>query len=188
MFACFAVAFALLVAGGCQRNPKLPADPGLASDSFGVGVSLGMDYATAQAAITAAGDSVEFWLLTREELSNRSPYTERPAGKDLAVVIHDGDADGTGGTVRELRFYLAEAEQSHVRLLGKNAVPLTPADITAWLGEPVNTTVAGDGRTHLTYYFAPQHKHKLGFKLVTSHEPDGHCFAFAVSYETQLPR
>ena len=126
--------------------------------------------------------------MTREELSERSPYSERPDAKDLAVVVHDGAPDGPGGSVRELRFYLAAAEQSRVRLLGKHAAQLTPQAVLDWLGEPVNMTTASDGRTHLTYYFAPLQDDDPGIKLITSHEPDGHCFAFAVSIEQQLPR
>jgi hypothetical protein len=186
-YACAVAVLVLLACGACHSKPQLPADPGLARDSFGVGATLGMDYAAAQSAV-AAEPGIEFWLLTREELSDRSPYTERPAGKDLAVVIYDGAPGSGAGTVRELRFYLAEPDNSRVRLLGKNAAPLKPADIIAWLGEPLNTSTASDGRTHLTYYFAPAQKGDVGIKLITSHEPDGRCFAFAVSLEQQLPR
>ena len=75
-----------------------------------------------------------------------------------------------------------------MRLLGKVAAPLTPTEVMAWLGPPANQTNANDGKTHLTYYFAPQVQGKPGLKLITSHELDGHCFAFAVSTVEQMPQ
>ena len=177
----------------CQNEPKLPLDPGLSADDFGVGIRIGMDYSAAQEAANQPSDSSIFWMLTRDEFANRSPYTERPPEQDLVVALHaaddpDNSADKSSTTVSELRFFLAAPGVSQVRLLGKNAASLTPSDIAAWLGPPANQTNANDGKTHLTYYFAPQQKDQPGIKLVTSHDLDGHCFAFAVSTEEKLPQ
>lgn len=178
----------------CQPESKLPPDPGLAGDTYGVGVSLGMDLASAQQAVAQAGNACEIWLLAPDELATRAPYSERPREKDLVVALHMPlPAHATEATeevdgITEIRCYIAPAEASKVRLLGKPVAPLTPEDVTAWLGEPVDRTDGNDGRTHLTYYFAPQQQGNPGVKLVTSHDLDGSCFAFAVSYAEQLPR
>jgi hypothetical protein len=183
----------VLVLCACSTKPKLPLDPGLSTDDFGVGISIGMDYSAAQAVASKLNDSRICWVLTRDEFADRSPYTERPPEQDLVVAMYAADDAGSGGeaasgAVSELRFFLAAPGVSQVRLLGKDAAPLTPGDVIAWLGPPANQTDANDGKTHLTYYFAPQEKNKPGLKLVTSHDLDGHCFAFAVSLEQTLPR
>lgn len=183
-----------LAGSACHAKSKLPVDPGLAGDTYGIGVSLGQSAELAQQVAAMPNAKLAVWIMTPDELATRAPYSERPPEKDLAVALHMPLPASTTGapaetdSVGELRFYLAPAATSQVRLLGKPIAPLTPEDVSAWLGEPVDRTEGNDGRTHLTYYFAPQQRGKPGFKLVTSHDLDGSCFAFAVSYAAQLPQ
>jgi hypothetical protein len=193
MRAAYCTVVTVLVLCGCTSKPKLPPDPGLSTDDFGVGISIGMDYSAAQVVADQPSDSRIFWMLTRDEFTERSPYTERPPEQDLVVVLHaandpNNSADPSSTTVSELRFFLAAPGVSQVRLLRQDAARLTPGALTALLGPPANQTNGNDGKTHLTYYFAPPTDGKPGLKLVTSHDLDGHCFAFAVSAEQRLPQ
>lgn len=152
-----------------------------------------MDYSAAQAVADKPNDSRIFWLLTRDEFAGRSPYAERPAEQDLIVVLQAANEDSSsatdsGAVVAELRFFLAAPGISQVQLLGKTAALLSTDAVTSWLGPPANRTDANDGKTHLTYYFESQDPKTPGLKLVTSHDLDGHCFAFAVSMEAVLPK
>lgn len=176
-----------LLAGACciACASKYPDDPGLAHDDLGIGISLGMS------AESAASGQAEVWVITREELNTRSPYTERPPEKDLVVALYydfvpaaSRSSGITAGEINELRCYLATPADSRLKLLGAQAAAMTPEEVVRLCGEPLERTLDIDGTTHLRFLFKPQDD-KLArqgdLELVTSHDQAGNCFAFSLA-------
>ena len=181
-----------VVLAGCNRN-RLPEDPGLAVDDLGVGIRLGMSFDEAKGKSNA---EAEFWVITRDELVKRSPYTEKPEGRDLVVALYTEYPPGTTGmdmaadfgVISEIRCYLGKTTDSPVTFLGYPAAGMTPEGMREVLGEPEESVVASDGNTHLTYRFARIDEEgkkdpKRVVRLTTSHNARGNCFALLVALD-----
>jgi hypothetical protein len=182
------VALSLLVS--CPAKGKLPEDPGLASDGLGIGLRLGMTAEEARSAADEAQGKTEIWVITREELNQRSPYAERPQDKDLLVALYTpfpleapSREDATAyDRIAEIRCYLADPRLSHVTLLRSPVAKLTPEGAVELLGTPAGELVDSDGSTHLSFEFAlplgaSENGHWKSVQLTTSHGPEDTCFA-----------
>ena len=190
-------ALTVIMAAGCNKQLKLPLDPGLASDGLGLGVYLGQSTADARTKASATAGVADVWVMTREELNRHSPYTERSGDLDLMIALYSEDpGDGSPaltplgyGAIDELRCYLANSEKSAVQVLGERAVLFQPQSVQDKLGKPfLSPEVASDGQVHLTYYFAypqqqdkPRQKSQWAIKLVVSFAATGGCYAVALS-------
>ena len=188
------ILFVCVLAGlaSCNRV-KLPADPGLAVDDLGIGISLGMPVPDAQ---QASHSQAKYWVITRDELVTKTPYKDKPEGRDLIIALYTDYPPGTAGkelkfdfgVVTEIRCYLGSTQDSPVMLLGQPAAGLTPEGIEYVLGPPLESITGSDGNTHLTYHFAKQDEEgktdpKRMIRLTTSHSGGGNCFALLVSLD-----
>lgn len=190
---CGALLLLLLLLAGC-RKPPFPSGAPLASETFGIGVHLGLlaDDAKSLSGPASATAQVEF--ITAESLLSRKPYSERPEGKDLVLCVYSDELPQPGdkaplpaGTITEIRCYLAPEGQSKLTLLGQNMAGLNPDEVVAMLGKPFTPYAPSpDGRWHLTFYFSVAGRPDRAYLLTTSHEVDGHCFAVELA-ETAAP-
>lgn len=187
----------LLASSSCTR-PSKPADPGLAADQLGTGIILGMDAAEARsAAVSKVG--LKVLVLTRDELVNRAPFSDKPAEGDLVFALYnelqpDGSTAAGGiinGRINELRCFLGSTADSQVTVLGHPVAGLSPAGMEQIFGHADELVVSSDGNTHLRYEFAfeeggDKDLSGLAIRLVTSHNPDGNCFAMLLSLMPEL--
>jgi hypothetical protein len=181
--AAWLVVSACLPLTSCNGREKLPSDPRLASEDFGTGVHLLMP-------VDDARSSGKVECMTREQLQASSPYADREPGTDLVIALYSDEAPlpGEGGTgapllqITELRAYLAPADKSRLTLLGEKAAGLNPDEVQALLGPSDLPPQAGsDGKTHLVYYFAVDEEPERAYRLTTSHNIDGSCFAIELA-------
>jgi hypothetical protein len=176
----------LLLGGGIvflalsPHRLNLPADQTIATEGFGTPLRVGLLVDDAR---TKAGKLANVTFLSREQLATHDLYAERAANKDTIAVIYSEDKlTAPQPWVQELRAYLAPADKSKATLHGQPAAALKPDDVKALYGKPYSENKGIDARTHLTYYFADPANPKMAYKLITSHEYDGHCFSMAVEY------
>jgi len=186
----------LALAVSCSLfGKKYAADPGLLVDGFGTGIQLLMQTSDVPSVTYEQSEWLEVWVVAREELSQRSPYAERPENKDLVVAVYskfpeDPAAAIPGAeyeTIEELRCYLAISDSSQLTLLGEKLVDLAPRDVERLLGACQERTESGDGRVYLTYLFKVAGSKRI-LKLVSSHEAYGDCFAISLALVTNTIR
>lgn len=160
-----------------DREAALPSEPTIAVEDFGSGITLGMRISAARAVPAAEGLAVE--IIAREDLIDRDPYSQRPRDRDLLLVIRSGE-DGADEVVAELRCYLGP-NGSTATLQRQPAAQLDVNAVQELYGPPYDYSSGMDGRSHLTYYFAVPGQPRWSYKLTTSHEYDGGCFALALA-------
>ena len=183
----------LILLAGCPSRPRLPDDPGLTNEDFGLGITLGMP---AETAATAAEDATgcEVSVVSREELNKHAPYDSTENVHDRVLVIHteglgfaeNTNAAGEVDAVDDIRCYLADPGESVVKLGGTEAALLTEDHAVERYGQPVQRTETGDSETHLTYYFAIDQQPKQMIELVLSFHHGGYCFALAASLQPHI--
>ena len=186
-----ALAVLLVLAGGCDQS-RYPADPGLAGDALGLGLVLDMDERQARDTADEKAN-IKIEILSRDELNERNPYTDRDPNRDLVVGIYtpyDAGAVMADGPafnhLAELRCYLAAPGDSRLKLLGQPVATMAPADVMDLCGEPLETVTGNDGVIHLTFRFELPKEHAARdwavLELVTSHTSAG-CHALALSLQ-----
>lgn len=172
------LAAALLAAQlGCERQAALPKDPGLAQDPLGVAISLGQDSAGATTAANSSAGRVA--VMSREELLNHNPYSEHDTTQDLILAVTVSAGIGPE-SVKELRAYLADAEHSKLKLLGRPAAQLTAESAVTEFGEPARRSSDSDGAVHVEWAFAAPDRKQGPIQLTISFAPTGECFALAI--------
>lgn len=179
----------VLVIGVCLsacNGSKLPGDPGLQGEDFGIGIRLGIPMDSAREIAQHEADSLEIMVLSRDELASQSPYDLRSSTGDLVLAVYTGiDGGEDGPAIEELRCYLADPEDSHLTLLGSKAALLSASDVIDMLGQPLQRTETSEGEIHLAYRFGLVERKDV-LELVTSHMIGGPCFAVALSLEPRL--
>jgi hypothetical protein len=194
MYAWLAVLLAALsVCPGCPRAPKLPPDPGLLTEDFGLDLTLGMDIETAKQAAGKHKDC-EVKVVTREEMNQQEPYDTEQNPQDLILVIcsepftSEGSAPAAAGTetVSDIRCYLGEADKSVVTIGGELAAQLTEATAIERYGEPEQRTATGDAEVHLLYYYEVPGEPGTMLQLVLSFNEGSRCFALETAKQPRF--
>ncbi len=180
-----ALLLVLLLAAGVlflalsPHGPQLPLNDSVALEGFGTPLHVGM---LVEEARTKGAQLPGVSFLSREDLATHDLYAER-GGADAIAVIYTADKSlAPRPWVQELRAYLTTPGKSKATLHGQSAAALTPDKVKALYGKPISENKGVDARTHLTYYFADPDNPKMAYKLITSHEYDGHCFSLAIEY------
>lgn len=188
---CVVITALLVGTPGC--GDKAPEDPGLLADDLGLGLTLGMDVAAAREAAGRGGSNTRIEVLTRDALSRQNPYADGATMEALVLAVYipypDSGVPLAGVAyqqITEIRCYLPGAADTAVELLGEPVSILTPESLVAVLGEAADRSTDSSGDTHLTFRFAvPRDASPTGssslVELVTSHAPDGSCWALRLA-------
>ncbi|GEM_PF-2592795 len=188
---CALAAVTLVWIAGCGEQP--PEDPGLIADDLGVGLTLGMDVAAAREAAGRGASNTSVEVLTRDELNRRQPYAGQANIEALVLAVYIPYPDSgqplpgmAYKQITEIRCYLPGAADTAVELLGEPISIVTPESLVAALGEAADRVTDSSGDTHLTFRFAvPEDLSPTAARamveLVTSHAPDGRCWALRLA-------
>jgi len=186
-------AFVLPLAS-CPQPVKLPADPGLLAEDFGIGISLLLPAAEARELTASNPGKYQIEAVSRDEFSGRAPYDSAMNTTDRVLAIYQASALDNQSpnnlvpqeAVTEIRCYLADPANSFVQLRGEPAAKLTEARAQELFGEPVQRTETGEGEVHFTYYFAQANNSQEMLQLVLSFHSGGYCFALALALQPRV--
>ena len=188
---CAVVTVTLVWAAGC--SDKAPEDPGLVTDDLGLGLTLGMDVTAAREAAGRGGSNTRIEVLTRDALNRQNPYADGAGVEALVLAVYIPYPDSgeplpgvAYQQITEIRCYLPGAADTAIELLGEPVSILTPESLVVLLGAAADRSTDASGDTHLTFRFAvPKDESPTGsssrVELVTSHSPDGGCWALRLA-------
>jgi hypothetical protein len=170
----------LVLLAGCNGRTKLPSDPGLLTEDFGAGISIGMSRSEAVSKQQAAGP-LKIEVIAPESLQTRNPYTEAGTDSELLLVVVPSDGE-LRDTVSRVMCYSA-GSVANLRFRGERLAFYAPDDIERIFGVPASRNQSSDSATHLVYYFAHPEDDLMRLKLTTSHNVQGQCFALELQLE-----